>query len=100
MPIFLDTRGKSVLAVSICDRCRRKFPWTELMSDPNSPGLMVCRDDLDEYDPWRLPPRESEIITLQWARPDTPISTSPFGLLNEQETVFLLTEDGSGYLIP
>lgn len=75
MPVFLDTRGKSSLAIGICGRCSRKFPIGELMSDPNFPGLRVCRDDLDDYDPYRLPPRGTEDITLQYPRPDEPVSS-------------------------
>jgi len=77
MPIFLDTRGKSSLAVGVCDRCRRKFPIGELSPDRNSPGLMVCAKDNDEYDPWRLPPRKTEDITVRRPRPDTPLDGTP-----------------------
>jgi hypothetical protein len=34
---------------------------------------MVCIDDLDVLDPWRLPARETEVITLPFVRPDTNI---------------------------
>lgn len=70
MPKFLDTRGKASLAVGICDRCKCKFPLVDLYMDPNSPGLRVCKDDLDEFDPYRLPARELESVTLEFARPD------------------------------
>lgn len=73
MPKFLDTTGEPSLGIGICDRCSRKFPLAKLYSDPNSPGLKVCEDDLDEYDPYRLPQRESEEITLRFVRPDVPL---------------------------
>lgn len=73
MSVFLDTRGKSTLAIAICGRCSRKFPYDDLMPDPNIPGLRVCKDDLDEYDPYRLPARQTENITLRFPRPDTPL---------------------------
>lgn len=73
MPVFLDTTGRSTLAIAICGRCSRKFPYNELMPDPNYPGLRVCKDDLDEYDPYRLPARQTEDITLRFPRPDTPL---------------------------
>ena len=60
MPVYLDTRGNSVLSVAICDRCSRKFAYTELMPDPNFPGMRVGKDDLDNYDPWRLPARQTD----------------------------------------
>ena len=74
MPVFLDTTGNSSLAIGICGRCSRKFPIGELMRDPNSPGLMVCAADRDDYDPYRLPARQTENIALRYARPDTPLA--------------------------
>jgi hypothetical protein len=67
---FIDTTGKQWLAVGLCDRCKRKFPLEELWSDRNNPALKVCADDLDEYDPYRLPARGAEQIALRYARPD------------------------------
>jgi hypothetical protein len=75
MSVFLDTTGNSTLAIAICGRCSRKFPYDELMPDPNYPGLRVCRDDLDEYDPYRLPARQTENIALRFPRPDTPLES-------------------------
>ena len=73
MSVFLDTTGNSSLAIGICGRCSRKFPIGELVSDPNYPGLRVCRVDADAYDPYRLPARQPENIALRYARPDTPL---------------------------
>ena len=73
MAVFLDTTGNSTLAIGICGRCSRKFPLDELMSDPNFPGLRVCRADLDEFDPYRLPARQTENITVRFPRPDVPL---------------------------
>jgi hypothetical protein len=70
MSRWLDTRGRGNLAIALCDRCQRKFPWDALYPDTNSPGLRVCSDDLDQLDPYRLPARQTETITLAWARPD------------------------------
>lgn len=70
MGAYLDTTGNSTLGIGICGRCSRKFPLDDLMEDPNSPGLRVCRDDVDDFDPYRLGPRETEDVTLQFARPD------------------------------
>lgn len=72
--IYCDTRGEPVLSVAICDRCSRKVPYSLLRSDPNSPGLMVCPDDLDQYDPWRLAARQTENITLRHPRPDVSVA--------------------------
>lgn len=74
MSIYLDTRGNSVLSVAICDRCSRKFAYTELQPDPNFPGMRVCKQDLDQFDPWRLPARQTENIALRHPRPDVSIA--------------------------
>jgi hypothetical protein len=71
--VFLDTRGNASLAIGICGRCSRKLPIGELHPDPNYPGLLVCRADQDQFDPYRLPARQPETIALRYARPDTPL---------------------------
>lgn len=83
MPVYLDTRGNSVLSVAICDRCSRKFAYTELMPDPNFPGMRVCKDDLDQFDPWRLPAIQTENIALRFPRPDVSVATHE-NLVNTQ----------------
>jgi len=79
MPVYLDTSGNSVLSVAICDRCRCKFAYVDLMPDPNAPGMRVCKADLDDFDPWRLPAIKTENISLRFPRPDTEIATGPIG---------------------
>ena len=76
MSIYLDTRGRSTLGIGLCARCSRKMSLDELFSDPNSPGLRVCREDLDNLDPYRLPPRQPDNITLPFVRPDLPLTTN------------------------
>ena len=97
---FLDTRGNSTLGIGICARCSRKFALGELHSDPNYPNLMVCKEDSDQYDPYRLAPRAPDQIVLPFVRPDLPLNTNPSGLVNESDNLFIITEDGNGYLIP
>lgn len=53
------------------------------MPDPNFPGMRVCKDDLDNFDPWRLPARQTENIALRFPRPDTNIALQPDELLTE-----------------
>jgi len=72
--LYCDTRGQTVLSVAICDRCSRKLPYTMLREDPNAPGLMVCPDDVDQFDPWRLAAIQTENITLRHPRPDVSIA--------------------------
>jgi hypothetical protein len=100
MPVYLSTRGRTTLGIGICGRCSRKFSLDDLYSDPNSPGLMVCKVDLDQYDPYRLPARQPDNIVLPFARPDTPIGTDPAGVITQDDNYFLITEDGEDYLEP
>lgn len=100
MAKFLDTTGNSTLGIAICARCSRKFPLGELMSDPNYPNLMVCKDDIDQYDPYRLAPRPADQIVLPFVRPDLPLNTDPSGLVNEEDNMFIITQNDEGYLIP
>jgi len=79
-----------MIAIAVCDRCRRKFSITELMSDPNSPGLRVCRADLDQLDPYRLPARQPDQITLPFVRPDAPLVSNPAGLVTEDDNNFII----------
>ena len=82
MPRFLNTEGNAVIAIFICDRCRMKRPIIEAMPDPNFPGLKVCQQGCaDEKDPYRLPARKTERITLQYPRPDVSVAASDDGLV-------------------
>ena len=79
MPVYLDTSRNSVVAIGICDRCSRKFPYVDLMPDPNFPGMRVCAEDRDDFDPWRLPALQTENIALRHPRPDVSVATGPIG---------------------
>ena len=100
MGLFLDTRGLTYAAIGICDRCSRKFPLGELMPDRNYPGLRVCKDDWDELDPYRLPARQTERITLPFVRPDVPLTSQPYGVISEDGNTFLVNESDDNYLEP
>ena len=60
-----------------------KVPYSTLIPDPNFPGLRVCeaRGCADEKDPYRLPARKTERITLQFPRPDVSVATDDNGLV-------------------
>lgn len=91
MPRFLNTEGNASIAIFICDRCRMKRAIVEAMPDPNFPGLKVCQQGCaDEKDPYRLPARKTERITLQYPRPDVSVATDP----ND-----LMTQPGQGYIL-
>lgn len=89
MSLYLDTRGQSTLGIGICDRCKRKFPLASLKPDRNTPGLMVCEEDNDVFDPWRLPARQAETITLPFTRPDVNIAVAQEG---EEQTLRILDD--------
>lgn len=75
MSLYLDTRGATVVSVAICDRCRMKRRLVDLVADANSPGLRVCPTTCaDQYDPWRLPMRRVEDISVQYPRPEEPLA--------------------------
>jgi hypothetical protein len=78
MPRFLDTTGNAVISIFICARCKMKRASIEAMPDPNFPGLVVCQQGCaDQKDPYRLPARKTERITIQYPRPDTSVATDP-----------------------
>lgn len=95
---FLDPSGQPTFGIGICARCSRKMLLSELMPDPNYPGLMVCEADRDDYDPYRLAPRGEDKIILPFNRPDTPINTHPAGMIQEQGNEFFITENSEEYL--
>jgi len=81
MPIFLDTLGYSDIAIAVCDRCKMKRPHAVMRSDPNFPGLQVCNEGCaDNFDPYRLPARKTERITIRFPRPDVSVAVNPNNL--------------------
>lgn len=76
MTIWFNPTGRSTYGIGICDRCKMRFSIEDLYPDPNSPGLRVCVKDLDQFDPYRLPARQTERINLPFNRPDVPLSGS------------------------
>lgn len=74
MPLFIDPTGKTTYGIGICDRCKKKYSLDDLQPDGNNPGLMVCNEGCsDQFDPYKLPQRETEDITLRFVRPDIPL---------------------------
>lgn len=99
MSLYLNTTGNPTLGIGFCARCRRKFALGELAPDPNSPGLYVCREDRDLYDPYRLPPRQADKLVLPFVRPENSVATDPNGVITEDGDLFLTTEDGDDFLV-
>jgi hypothetical protein len=59
---------------------------------------MCCKEDIDEYDPYRLAPRQPDQIVLPFVRPDLPLNTHPAGLIQEAGNEFIIAENGDDYL--
>jgi len=96
MPRFLDTTGNAVIAIFICDRCKMKRAIVEAMPDPNFPGLKVCQQGCaDEKDPYRLPARKTERITLQFPRPDVSVATIDDGLETGGSEQYTISTEGN-----
>ncbi len=94
MPRFLNTEGNAVIAIFICDRCRMKRPIIEAMPDPNFPGLKVCQQGCaDEKDPYRLPARKTERITLQFPRPDVSVAVDDDALVTGGSEQFMISTE-------
>jgi len=69
------------LAIAACPRCKMKMYYGDLGQDPNTMQYM-CRKCVDIYDPYRLPPKAPDDITLQYPRPDEPLDVPddyPYG---------------------
>jgi hypothetical protein len=94
MPRFLDTHGNTVLSIAICGRCSMKRAYVQLSSDPNYPGLMVCDEGCkDQFDPYRLPARQTERITLRWPRPDTPLTVDNDALITNPYNTSIISPE-------
>lgn len=100
MSRFLDPTGRTTYGIGICARCSRKMSLDDLWDDPNTPGLKVCREDMDQYDPYRLAPRPEDPIALRFNRPDLPLGTNPYGAIDDSGDYFLLADNGDEYLVP
>lgn len=69
MSLYLPVRAKGSAAIAVCGRCQQKMYYDDLKKDPNN-GLLVCAGCLDRLDPWRLPARKTETVSLDHPRPD------------------------------
>jgi len=74
MPLYLPVSLKgNTVAIAVCDRCKMKAYYDELVPDGESPGLRVHPHCADEKDPYTLPARKTEVISLRYPRPDDPL---------------------------
>lgn len=73
MSRFLKTIGRQHVAIAICDRCQMKKAYDDLKPDLENHGMRVCDPCRDQPDPYKQPPRQPEIITLRYPRPEKDI---------------------------
>lgn len=73
MSLFLPVRARGSASIAICGRCARKVYYDDLEIDPNNKNY-YCPECVDIYDPWRLPARKPENISLNHPRPDNAVS--------------------------
>ncbi len=93
MPLYLQPkRGGTNCSIAYCDRCRKKVYYDELEPDGDSPNLLVCKGCSDLLDPYKLPRRRNENISLK--HPRVPDSVT----LDDSNT--LTTEYGDDILFP
>lgn len=63
--------AKGKHAVARCQRTGDKIPYSQLVSDPDNPGLLVDKKYADIEHPAEHPPNMAEGIALRNASPDT-----------------------------
>ena len=63
-----------------------------MRSDPNFPGLQVCDQGCaDQFDPYRLPARKTEKITIRFPRPDADIAVDDNNLITTGDNEFVIS---------
>ena len=99
MPRFLDTRGNAVLSIGICGRCQMKRASVDLVPDKNFPGLIVCiHGCVDNKDPWRLPARKTEKITIKYPRPDVNIADNTTVLVTDPSGNMTISPESTSHV--
>jgi len=85
MPKWLNTKGNNIISIAICDRCKMKRPYDEITQDGNIPALRVCIHGCsDQFDPYRLPARQPEKISIRFPRPDADIAVRDNQILTSE----------------
>jgi hypothetical protein len=78
MSLYLTPKNVGgTMAVAICYRCQKKMYAGALKKDPNNQNF-YCGECVDLYDPWRLPARRAEDISVQHPRTDEVIEGGPW----------------------
>lgn len=88
MSKWLNTFGNNVLSIAICDRCHCKKPYSDMRPDGNIPAIRVCSNECsDQFDPYRLPARQPEKISIRFPRPDEDVSQSDDAITTDPNIV-------------
>ena len=96
MPRTLDTHGNAILSIAICDRCKMKRAYVNMGPDTNYPGLRVCNEGCrDQFDPYRLPARQPEKISLRFPRPDESVAVDPNNLVTDNQGDYIISTEGN-----
>jgi len=67
-----------------------------MRSDPNFSGLQVCDQGCaDEKDPYRLPARPTERITIRFPRPDLDIAVKNNQLITGEYGAYIISTQSS-----
>lgn len=67
-----------------------------MRSDPNFAGLQVCDQGCaDEKDPYRLPARPTERITIRFPRPDLDIAVQNNQLITGEYGAYIISTQSS-----
>jgi hypothetical protein len=54
-----------------------KRPYSDMRADGNIPAIKVCSESCsDQFDPYRLPARQPEKISIRFPRPDENVAES------------------------
>lgn len=73
MSLYLPVKASGSQAIAICYRCQRKVYHDQLKQDPNNKNW-YCNECVDLYDPYRLPPKAPDAISLSHPRPDVELT--------------------------
>jgi hypothetical protein len=61
-----------------------KRPYSDMRPDGNIPAIKVCSESCsDQFDPYRLPARQPEKITIRFPRPDIDIAENHDAIITE-----------------
>ena len=87
MGLYLPVKANPHVAIAVCDRCKKKVYYDDLMPDGNSPGLRVCLACRDVKDPYRYPARKTEVIAMRYPRPDSTEVLDPRTVISTEQPI-------------